>query len=247
MAAAAADADSGSGSPRRYGGVTADERRAQRRERLIEAGFDVFGREGYLQGTMRLVCAHARLSERYFYENFESLDDLFRAVHRRASSKVGEAVMRRLASMPATDGVAMTRAGLEAYFELVLADPRLGRIMLTDAVTTGMTNPQILGTRAAAWADMIRDRLRVLYPEMRQELDVDYLLIGFGGVIVQVGAMWMDRKCATPIPQLVDHIIYAWRGLHLWLSEASAAKRAAQALASGHSEAEAQPAPGASD
>ncbi|MEY4766557.1 MAG: hypothetical protein RI907_3230, partial [Pseudomonadota bacterium] len=198
MSAATDEPDSGGASPRRYGGVSADERRAQRRERLIEAGFEVFGREGYLQSTMRLVCANARLSERYFYENFESLEELFRAVHRRASSKVGEQVMIKLAGMRGADGVAMTRAGLVTFFEMVQADPRLGRVMLTDAVTTGMTNPQILGTRAAAWADMIRDRLAVLYPEMRQELDVDYLLAGFGGVVVQVGAMWMDRKGVTP-------------------------------------------------
>ncbi|MEY4766295.1 MAG: hypothetical protein RI907_2968, partial [Pseudomonadota bacterium] len=32
-------------------------------------------------------------------------------------------------------------------------------------------------------------------------------------------------------PHVVDHIIYAWRGLHLWLSEGAAAKRQAQSAA----------------
>lgn len=234
MSAAAGEQDalaSPGGAPRRYGGVSADERRAQRRERLIEAGFEVFGRDGYMHTTMRLVCAHARLSERYFYESFESLDELFKAVHRRASRQVAAQIMAAIAAQSGADGVELTRVGLLTFFNMIKADHRIGRIMLTDAVTTGMTNPQILGTKAAAWADLVRDRLAAQYPAMRQELDVDYLLAGFGGVIVQVGAMWMDRKCSTPIDQVVDHIVYAWKGLHMWLAQAQALKREQAAVA----------------
>lgn len=217
------------GGARRYGGASADERRAQRRERLIDAGYAAFGRDGYLNTTMRLVCAQARLSERYFYESFESVEALFRAVHQREATRLARLIATRLATMPEADGVAMTRASLVLFFEWVKEDPRRARILLTDAVTTGATNPQFLGTRAAHYADLVRDRLLHKYPEMRQTLNVDYIVAGFGGLIVQVGSMWVEAKFDTPIENLVDHIIYAWRGLHVWLAEASATRRASQA------------------
>jgi len=214
------------GGPRRYGGASADERKKQRRERLIEAGFEVFGRDGYLHTTMRLVCAHARLSERYFYESFESTDELYRAVNHRESSKMSERIFAVLASMQDKDGVEMTRAGLNAYFEYIQEDPRRAQILLTDAITMGMANPQQQGTRIAMYSDLVRDRLLHKYPEVRQDLIIDYVVAGFSGHIIQVASTWASRRFDTPIPILVEHVVYAWRGLHLWLSELAASKRA---------------------
>src|SRR5687767_9668516 len=50
---------------RPYKGVSADERRALRREQLMEAGLDVLGSEGIAGLTMTEVCARAGLTERY--------------------------------------------------------------------------------------------------------------------------------------------------------------------------------------
>lgn len=214
--------------PRRYAGASAQERQAQRRERLLEAAFDVFGREGYLRATMRLICAQARLTERYFYESFATMEELFVAVHRRQSAAVGSRIMAAVLQQP-DDGVAQTRAGLTAFFEYIKADPRCAQILLTDAVTTGMANPQNLNAKVSQYADLLKDRLGRRYPAMKGQLEMEYIVGGFAGMIIQTASLWVQRGFDTPIDRLVDHNVYAWIGLHEWLSKASAAASDKQA------------------
>lgn len=61
-------------SARSYGGKTAAERAAERRDRLVEATITLLDREGADGTTMTAICAEAKLTERYFYESFESRD-----------------------------------------------------------------------------------------------------------------------------------------------------------------------------
>ncbi|HWG94520.1 MAG TPA: TetR family transcriptional regulator, partial [Mycobacteriales bacterium] len=60
-------------SGRVYGGLTAEERAAQRRSRLLAAGLEVFGTVGYAGATQRAVLQQAGLGERYFEESFADL------------------------------------------------------------------------------------------------------------------------------------------------------------------------------
>lgn len=62
--------------PRRYRGITASERRAQTRERLLEAGLELFGTQGYADTSIRAVSTAASMNSRYFYESFSSREDL---------------------------------------------------------------------------------------------------------------------------------------------------------------------------
>ncbi|MGW4245751.1 TetR/AcrR family transcriptional regulator, partial [Nocardia sp. NPDC004722] len=63
-----------------WGGRTQEERRAERRERLISAALDIWLENGWAAVTMRGVCTHAGLNDRYFYEHFTDRDDLLGAV-----------------------------------------------------------------------------------------------------------------------------------------------------------------------
>jgi AcrR family transcriptional regulator len=63
-----------------YAGKTADERRDERRSRLVAAGRRLFGEFGYHGTSMRAVLREARLPDRYFAENFKGMEDLLAAV-----------------------------------------------------------------------------------------------------------------------------------------------------------------------
>ena len=52
---------------RTFKGQSQEERKAERRRRLIEAGINAFGERGYHAVTVRELCAEAQLTERYFY------------------------------------------------------------------------------------------------------------------------------------------------------------------------------------
>src|SRR6516225_11124270 len=68
---------------RPYAGLAMEERVAARRARFIEAGIELFGTQGFRGATVRGVCAAAGLTDRYFYESFESLEALLVAAYRR--------------------------------------------------------------------------------------------------------------------------------------------------------------------
>src|SRR5450631_2127010 len=78
---------------RLYRGIDPSERRAQRRERLLDAGLDVFGTHGYASSSIRTVSAAASLNSRYFYESFSDREDLLYFVYKRIVSEVAAAVV----------------------------------------------------------------------------------------------------------------------------------------------------------
>ena len=61
---------------RPYRGVSADQRRADRRARLVDAVLNVIAENGVANASVDKVCAAAGLTKRYFYESFADLDAL---------------------------------------------------------------------------------------------------------------------------------------------------------------------------
>ena len=64
---------------RSYGGVSAEERVAARRARLVAAARELLAQAGWRGTSLRAVCARSGLADRYFYESFESRDALLTA------------------------------------------------------------------------------------------------------------------------------------------------------------------------
>ncbi len=204
--------------PRRYGGASAQERKLQRRERLLDAAFEVFGRQGYKETSLRLICAQARMTDRYFYEHFESLDDIFLQVRQRLTLELVDKIMQVLLK-PEPDPVLMIRHALTAFFEYVKEDPRRARILLLDAMSFSLTSTEVARTRLDWYAKLIEGRLKARYPNLPPHLDHKLIASGFLGQVTYVAAMWTLQKFDTPVEHLVDHASYAWIGLHHWLSD----------------------------
>lgn len=61
---------------RTYGGLTAEQRSLERRQRLLDAARSLVAEAGVAPLTVDLVCQRASLSKRYFYTEFATKDDL---------------------------------------------------------------------------------------------------------------------------------------------------------------------------
>jgi AcrR family transcriptional regulator len=206
------------GSARRYGGVSAAERQAQRRERLIEAGLDVFGRMGYSETTMRMICSQARLTDRYFYEQFTDCDEVYKVVHQRLSAEVMKLIAIAASGANPDDPMAIVRAGLTAFYGFIKEDPRRAQILLIDAVTTGLANPLNVNAWVSRYVELMRHRFKTRYPRLDFDLDIELVMGGFVGQVIHTGSVWYQRKFDTPVELLVEHTAYAWSGLHQWLA-----------------------------
>jgi AcrR family transcriptional regulator len=96
---------------RPWRGVSADDRRTERRARLLESCLDVVGDVGVDGATVDAIVERAGLSKRYFYESFadrndvlaEAFDELMNRVRRRIVLAVAEPeAAGRLRAMVAT-------------------------------------------------------------------------------------------------------------------------------------------------
>ncbi|WP_444705804.1 TetR/AcrR family transcriptional regulator [Mycolicibacterium septicum] len=127
---------SASGTSRVYGGVTGEERIAERRRKLIEAGMNLFGSGD--SGIVRVkdVIAEAGLTERYFYENFGDLDTLFDAVLGLTMDTV-ESDVDAAVGNASGDAFARVSVALRTAVDTLAADPRMIRIIFVEALGKG--------------------------------------------------------------------------------------------------------------
>ncbi|MGZ5388485.1 MAG: TetR/AcrR family transcriptional regulator [Aeromicrobium sp.] len=117
-----------------YRGVTAADRTADRRERLLEATLEVWGRDGGPSVTMTRICAEAGLTERYFYENFSGLNQALLAVLDRIAAEIAERSVTAIEST-AGDSTDRVRAAIAAFVQILTDDPRKGRVAIVESTS----------------------------------------------------------------------------------------------------------------
>ena len=78
-------------------------RRAQTRQRLLDAAREVFAREGFGRSTVEQVCEAAGFTRGAFYSNFTSLDELFLEMWAQESASM----LSRLQDVAADDAPAV--------------------------------------------------------------------------------------------------------------------------------------------
>ena len=186
-----------------YGGLPADERRAQRRERLLEAGLEIMGTRGRAQLSVRAVCREAQLTTRFFYESFEDLDALavavFDGVVTRASARMLDAV-----AAVGDDPAAQARAAIGSFVDELTEDPRRGRVACVEA----LSSESLMGRRSVVMREMARliaDLGRATYrPPAAADRLVDVTATLLAGGIAELLVAWMDGRLQVGRDELVD-------------------------------------------
>ncbi|SDD11601.1 TetR/AcrR family transcriptional regulator [Actinokineospora iranica] len=169
------------GDGRRYGGRDARQRQVERRGRLIDAGLDAFGRDGYAASSVDLVCERAGLTKRYFYESFSDRERLLATVFDQQIAVVRAAVADAVADAGEVveDKI---RAGLTALIDTIGADPRRARVLLIEIVGV---SPALEARRREVMHQFV-DYIAALVRAEAGRLPADILGIG---VMVLVGGV----------------------------------------------------------
>lgn len=189
-----------------WGGLTTPEREARRREQFLAAGLEVFGIHGWAGSTVLQVCREAKLSQRYFYEQFPSREALFLAVMDRIAADV-EAVVRGAASGPDRTPQQRAEDVLHALAGYFADDVRAVRVALVESFATD----EFRARRAALLASfaVLGGRLMLALspdPERvdRRSLELSALLLS-GGIAEALVAALSGRLPAEP-DELVAHL-----------------------------------------
>jgi AcrR family transcriptional regulator len=203
---------------RSFRGVSGEERRAERRKRMLEAGFTLFGTRGYPAVTVREVCAHAKLTERYFYESFDNLESLFMSLYDQIHVELKQVTFGALARAPRTpDG--MAEASLRAFFQFVREDPRRGQILLVDSTALGERMREQTQGAVKDHVDMSRSLIVMLFPNIESELKLDpgYIAQGLVGSLVFQFFRWASEGFEKPLEDVVRTTMVFHRALAAYI------------------------------
>jgi AcrR family transcriptional regulator len=200
--------------PRVWGGTTLDTRRDTRRRRLLEVGFELLGGQGSAAVTVRSVCRHAKLTDRYFYENFADRDGLLVAVYQQVAEQfrdamavaVGTAVAEAAPGPVAPEAVA--RSAVLAFVGLLTGDPRKGRVLLLAPMTDAA-----LSAHAVGLMPMFGELIRVQLAEApggaqtTAALDERMTATALIGALSNLFVRWLDGTLEASEQELTDYCV----------------------------------------
>ena len=215
---------------RTYSGVPAEERTRLRRERLIEAATEVFGRVGYAQATMRNICVEARLAERYFYESFDSTKSIFETVCRMQIDLMIHRIGEALSHSPVMDRD-FIESGVRAFLAFVQEDPRRVQIVLIDGVWMDQMRVREGNSELVGYGRVIRNLTQGFHPDLAREINVGMAASGLIGMAIHTAIDWAHSDFEMSLDEVLKHNMYAWGGLGYWARTAhkGGSTKAAQA------------------
>ncbi|TXF99012.1 TetR/AcrR family transcriptional regulator [Massilia arenae] len=182
---------------RSYRGQSQEQRRAERRSRLIAGAIAVYGERGYHQATVKAVCEAAGLTERYFYESFANSEALLIDSYNAVTYGVLGEILR--AGEAAGRGrVARSRAMLHAYFAALQREPQSARVFLVEIRGVGRAVDQAFDASLRAIG---REVARVVGAEAT---DDELLQAGVIGGVIHIALRWIEDGYQPPIGRAVE-------------------------------------------
>lgn len=197
---------------RSYAGETADARRERRRLQLLEAAFDLLAASGRDQLSKRRVIAAANLNDRYFNENFASIDELVDAVH---AWQLGELAAHFARVSASVRGGMRERiqANVQAAMRFLLDDSRrtalVGAGYGKDGSLMDFRQQVAFLVATAMVSEAIKGDLPI--PRGQRHLELSTLLIANGAIDLatlwvggRLGAVTSDELEETLVNLIVD-------------------------------------------
>ncbi|HTU78984.1 MAG TPA: TetR/AcrR family transcriptional regulator [Solirubrobacteraceae bacterium] len=194
---------------RPYRGITATERRASRQELLLRAGLELFGTAGYASSTIRAISAQASLNPRYFYESFDSREELLYQVYRDIIREITTAATEGTSQAQTIEEKA--RAGLRAGWTILTDDRRKARVLALEVVGVSDRLERVRRKTRHKFADLLFAELlkqssRSLADRgIRVRLDPGLTARSLMGGVVEVLADWINGEVDASPDEIIEH------------------------------------------
>ncbi|MGV9313638.1 TetR/AcrR family transcriptional regulator [Streptomyces sp. NPDC003691] len=155
MGGSVIDGDGAKG--RRIRGLDAGERRARRREDLLDAALDLFSAQGYQDTSIEQICKHAYVGTKSFYEVFTGKEALYLALLDRIVADVTGRLAAALDGFGGPDGArderAAARSLIRLFADAFVDDVRVARVTFGEGrAVTPLAEERRRGNRRAAAA-----------------------------------------------------------------------------------------------
>lgn len=196
---------------RKYRGKTAEERREARRTALLDAAYELYGTLGYRNVSIKAICAHAHLTGRHLYQEFDSSEALLRAIYDRT---IGQAFQRVVAAVAIAGEEVRPRAegAIDAFVHAMLDDPRAARIACIEVV--GVSDALEVHRRRVLrlFADLLADEARMLGLTGRvvTRPDPRPTTLSLVGGVYEVIVDWLQTDDRLPLEVIIADLTDLW-------------------------------------
>ena len=197
---------------RNFRGLSLEQRQGERRTRLIEAGLQVYGTQGFFSVTVRDVCAEAKLTERYFYESFKNSEQLFKAIYMQLIEQQQQLVMSAVMKSAGLTHEQMIRAGLTVFLRGLQDDPRMARILFVDAVLVSELHGTTILDAVSRFDRMIQGFMMLMLPEAHQRrLSLSLVATGLNGYVTHIVSRWVMGGFKESFEDVLDacQVVYS--------------------------------------
>ncbi len=195
---------------RRWGAKTGEQRRAERRDRLMKAAIELYGRDGFRNISVKSICAAAGLSERYFYESFNNGEDLLRQCFARVN---GDLVAQlRVAGARGPGAIAQRiRAAVLVYLDHLRRDPAAARLFLIEMANVSPAAEALFLASLDEFGSLLMDVLRS-DPGFHDRVS-PLLLRGVIGGGLHIARAWISTGCTEPVEDVADAFLLLYMPL----------------------------------
>lgn len=184
-----------------YRGMRPEQRKADRRARLVEAALELFTTAGYHGTRIEQLCTHAGVSTRNFYEEFANKEALLLSLHNDINALALHQVVNALRGLPdGADAAERIGALLNVFMSHITADPRLPRLAYVEAVGVSPAMERQHQRWVAEWTTLIEGEASRA-ARRGQAPERDYHLIATALVGAVTGLLREWQAAATPVPE----------------------------------------------
>jgi AcrR family transcriptional regulator len=176
------------------------------------------------------VCKQAQLTSRYFYENFDSMEALFKAVYTQVSRELMQTTVMALASCQ-PDPEKLAEAALRNFLEFIRQDPHRARVALIDALNVGEGMAMLADKASQDFAQLIAGFMHQMFPTLdaQSKLNFKMLANGLVGANTRIATQWVADRCKTPVDEVLINTLTIFRACIAFAREQEKALAAAAA------------------
>ena len=168
------------------------------RERVLEAGLELFGERGYHAVSVAEIGARAGIAKSVLYHHFGSKAGLFEAIAECETRDLVEYVAAAVAAAP---GEPRVRTGVDAYLRFFAERPGAWRLLLRDPPA----DPDLIDVHARLAAERERALAELLAGP--DKLRAEPASIGLTSTAIRTFAAWWYEHRDVPREDVADAIM----------------------------------------
>lgn len=190
---------------RKYGGLSLEERKKQRREAFLNAGLSVFGSSGYRSASVRRLCQEAQLTDRYFYEACGNLESLLVDVYQGCMTDLSKKILNAVTTTYCEKGDPEEAivAGLDIFF-MELEDQQVARVCMIELEGLNPEVTQLYNRYIEGFAEILRQLALAVFPEMSLPASQQKIIaLSLVGAMRQAATSWLANNYDSERTELV--------------------------------------------